>query len=87
MHIHLFCFVSFLFIFLPTFVFFVGLTPPSFPFQFRTAQVGVSMSKECNTCVFFWHYHSISHLLQSLVIVTPTHSYYVAGFLIIYHHN
>lgn len=41
-----------LLIYSPTFVFFVGLTPPSFPFQFRTAQVGVSMSKECNTCVF-----------------------------------
>lgn len=35
-----------------TFVIFLGLTPPSFPFQFRTAQVGVSMSKECNTCDF-----------------------------------
>lgn len=67
-----------LLIYFPTFVFFVGLTLISFPFQFRTAQVGVSMSKECNTCVFFWHYHSISYLLQSLVIVTLTHSYYVA---------
>lgn len=65
---------------------FVGLTPPSFPFQFRTAQVGLSMLKECNKCVWFctklwfvvskchifWHDHIISPQSHCLVNVAPT---------------
>lgn len=38
-------------IYSPTFVFLLVSHLHFFPFQFRTAQVGVSMSKECNTCV------------------------------------
>lgn len=52
---------------------FVGLTPPTFPFQFRTAQVGVSMLKECNTCVCVILHEAVVCCVKMSDFLSPSH--------------